>query len=98
MKEPNKWVCALGYIIFFIPLLIDGDLKEYKFHANQGLNLFIFFMAISLVGSFIPVIGWFLILPLGGLISFILFIVGVINSINMNMKELPVIGKSRFIK
>lgn len=47
---------------------------------------------------FVPVIGWFIILPLGGIVSFVLCIMGVINAINEKSKELPVIGKYRLIK
>ena len=98
MKETNKWINVLAYLVFFIPLLIDGENEEYKFHANQGLNLLILTALVSIVGSFVPVIGWFIILPIGAIVSFVLFVMGVINSINEKMKELPLIGKFRLIK
>ncbi|MCT4543663.1 MAG: hypothetical protein N4A63_08990 [Vallitalea sp.] len=98
MNETNKWICAVAYIIFFIPILVDGKNEEYKFHTNQGFNLFLLFLAISIIGSFVPVIGWFIILPLGGIISFVLCIIGIINAINEKCKELPVIGKFKLIK
>lgn len=98
MKETNKGINALAYLIFFIPLLVDGTNEEYKFHANQGLNLLLLSLAVTVIGTFIPVIGWLLILPIGGLFCFVLFIMGVINAINGKMKELPVIGKYRLIK
>lgn len=98
MKETNKWINALAYIIFFVPLLMDGENEAYKFHANQGLNLLILAVIVNVVGSFVPVIGWFLILPVGGLFCFALFIMGVINSINEKMKELPIIGRYRLLK
>jgi uncharacterized membrane protein len=98
MKDTNKWICALAYIVFFVPIIIDGSNEEYKFHANQGLNLFLASVAVSIIGSFVPVIGWFLILPVGGLFCFALAVMGVLNSINETMKELPLIGKYRLIK
>lgn len=97
-KETNKWINAVAYIVFFVPLLADGENEEYKFHANQGLILLLFGIAIAVVGSIIPVIGWFLILPLGGIFCFVLFVMGIINSMNGNMKELPIIGKFKLIK
>jgi len=97
-KGNNKWVCALAYIVFFIPILIDSDNNTYKFHANQGLNLFLLSAVVSIIGSFLPFIGWFIILPLGSLLCFILAIMGVINAINEKMKELPLIGKYKLIK
>lgn len=87
-----------GIYNFFVPLIVDSDSEEYKFHANQGLNLFVLFALIQIVGTFVPVIGWFLILPIGGIMCFVFFIMGIINSINEKMKEIPIIGKCKFIK
>lgn len=98
MNETNKWINVLAYIVFFLPLLMDAENESYKFHANQGLNLLIIAVIVTAVGSFIPVIGWFLIRPIGGLFCFTLFIMGVMNSINEKMKELPIIGKYKMIK
>lgn len=98
MKETNKWICVVAYIVFFLPLLVDGENAEYKFHANQGLNLFIITVVISIIGSFIPVIGWFIILPVGELFCFLLTIMGMVNAYNQKMKELLIIGKYKLIK
>ena len=96
--EENKGIAALAYLIFFIPLLAAKDSKFAKFHANQGLNLFIFAVVVNFVGSIIPFIGWFIILPLGGIFTFILFIMGIINAVNGETKKLPLIGNVEFIK
>lgn len=96
--ETNKWINVVAYIIFFVPLLVDSKLEEYKFHANQGLNLLLLFIAINVVGTFIPVVGWFVILPLGGILCLILAIIGIVNAINERTKELPLIGKFKLIK
>ena len=98
MKETNKWISAIAYIIFFVPILVDSNNEEYKFHTNQGLNLFLFFVAITIIGTFLPVIGWFLILPLASVFSFVLCIMGIMNAINGKMKELPIMGKYKLIK
>lgn len=98
MKETNKWICVLAYILFFIPLVADSNLVEYKFHANQGLSLLLLSLAISLVGSFLPFIGWFIILPIGMIFCLVLAILGMINAYNGKMKELPLIGKLTIIK
>lgn len=98
MIETNKWICILAYIIFFIPILVDGENEKYKFHTNQGLTLFILSVAISIIGSFVPVIGWFIILPVGEVFCLILAIIGMINAYNGKMKELPIIGKYKLIK
>ncbi|QZY53716.1 hypothetical protein [Crassaminicella profunda] len=98
MKDTNKWICVLAYIIFFIPMVVDGNNEEYKFHTNQGINLFIFAVAISIIGSFVPVIGWFIILPIGEIFCLVLAIMGMVNAYNERMKEIPIIGKYRLIK
>ena len=97
-KETNKVLNALAYLIFFIPLIADSENEEYRFHANQGLVLLLFSIAVCIIGTIIPIIGWLVILPLGGILCLILAIVGIVNAINEKMKELPVIGKIKIIK
>lgn len=81
-----------------MPILIDRDNKDYIFHTNQGLNLFLFSLAITTMGLVIPALGWFLILPIGTLYCVILTIQGIINSLKEANNELPLIGKYRLIK
>ncbi len=98
MKETNKWICVLAYMVFFIPLLIDGENEAYRFHSNEGLILLILMIAVTILGSVVPVVGWFIILPLGELFCFVLAIMGMLNAYNETMKELPIIGKYKIIK
>lgn len=97
-KETNKWICAIAYVIFFIPILVDRDNKDYIFHTNQGLNLFFLSLGITTVGLLVPALGWFLILPVGTLYCFGLTILGILNAAYRTNKELPLIGKFKFIK
>jgi len=46
-----------------------------------------------MAGIAIPFIGWFIIMPLGQLLVFVLWIIGVINSATGKSNELPLIGK-----
>ncbi len=96
--EQNKWLGVVAYLIFFIPLLVDKENEYLKFHANQGLVLLLLGIAVSIVGSIIPFIGWFVILPLGAIFCLVLGIIGIVNAFNMKMKELPVIGGIKIIK
>ncbi len=98
MKETNKWINVVAYIIFFVPLLVDGENTSYRFHANQGLNLLLLFIAVSILGTIIPVLGWFIILPLGSLLAFVFCIMGIYNAFSEKEKELPMIGKFKIIK
>ena len=96
--EANKIMALLGYIIFFIPLLAAKGSKYAMFHANQGLILFLAGIAVSIAGSIIPILGWFLILPVGCIIVAVLGIMGIINAWKGTAKDLPIIGKIRIIK
>lgn len=98
MKETNKFINVVAYFIFFIPLLVDKDNEAYKFHTNQGLNLLLLGIAVSVIGTVIPFIGWLIILPLGTILVMILGIMGIINAINDKQKELPLIGQVSLIK
>ncbi|MGI6365430.1 MAG: hypothetical protein ACOX2G_06765 [Bacillota bacterium] len=88
----------LAYIIFFIPLLAARDSKFAMYHANQGLVLFLAGIVVSILGSIIPLLGWFLILPLGMLAVTVLAIIGIINAAKGLLKPLPVIGGISIIK
>lgn len=99
MEDKNTNIyAALAYILFFIPLIVDKDSEYGKFHANQGLNLLLLGIAVSVLGALIPFIGWFIISPVGGLLVLVLAIMGIINALNGEEKELPIIGKYRLLK
>jgi len=51
----------------------------------------------TIILSFIPVLGWFL-MPLFGLFIFVLFVMGLINGFNGRAKRLPVFGKFDILK
>lgn len=83
-------LCYLG-ILWIIPLITDYKNDPFvKFHINQGILLSILSVAIWILG-FIPwlgnIISW-----LGGIAVLVLAVVGIINSVNMEEKPLPVIG------
>lgn len=96
--EANKMMALLSYIIFFIPLLAAKGSKYAMFHANQGLILFLAGVVVSIAGSIIPILGWFIILPVGCIIVAVLGIMGIINAWKGVAKDLPIIGKIRIIK
>lgn len=94
----NKIFAILAYfgILVLVPIFAAKDSKFAKFHANQGLLLFIAEIAGSVI-SVIPV--------LGTLVSFVvsiacsaLAIIGIINAAKGEAKELPVIGKYEILK
>ena len=94
--EEGKLCAFLSYLLVgIIWYFADEKMKKnnyVKYHVKQGLVLLITSLIINVVGSLIPFIGWFVILPLGGLCILILWILGIINALNGHEKELPVIG------
>ncbi|MCK8060415.1 MULTISPECIES: DUF4870 domain-containing protein [unclassified Fusibacter] len=95
--EKNKVLAALAYLLFFIPLIACPEDEFAKFHANQGLILFIIVMANSIVMPWIPILGW-IAMPIIGIASFVLFIIGIINALNSQKKELPFVGGFKILK
>ena len=96
VKE-NKLMAALAYIgiLVLIPIFAAKDSKFARFHANQGLVLFIIsFIAGALATA--KVLGW-----LFGIVDFvclILAIVGIVYAVQGKAKELPVIGNIKLLK
>lgn len=109
MDSNDKAFGALGYvgILFLIPLLA-GKTEFTRFHANQGLVLFIADVVsgivigiLSAVLGFIPIFGAILagiISGLLGLAIFVLMILGIVHAVQGEMKPLPVIGGITIIK
>lgn len=111
IEEYSKYA-ILSYIgfLFFIPVF-NKTYKKSKyvlFHVNQGFNLFaveIFvFIILGLLNTiFIKSIQY---TPLWlSILNFLLYslvvilmLLGIVNSINGKSKELPLIGKYRYIK
>lgn len=96
-RVDSKAVAAVSYIVFFVPLLVARDSKYAMYHANQGLLLFVFAVAVSVIGNVIPILGWFVIGPIGNIMIIIFAILGIINAASGKTKPLPLIGKFTLI-
>lgn len=96
----NKAMAIIGYIIpllFFIPLVTDAKNSPFaKFHANQQLILLIAAIAVNVLGA-LPIIGWFIIWPLGTIALIVFAIIGIMNAARGEMKELPLVGGFKII-
>lgn len=94
----NKVMGVLAYIgiLFLVPLLAKKESTYCQFHANQGLLLFIVMVVVNIL-YVIPVIGWILGFILG-IVCLVFAIMGIINAVKGEAKELPIIGKYRLIK
>lgn len=107
--ESNKVMAILAYIgiLVFVPIFAAPNSQFARYHASQGLTLFIFevvygvIMGIlaAILGS-VPVVGaiFLAIFGLCGLVFLILMICGIVNAVNGRAKDLPVIGNIKFLK
>ena len=96
--EGNKLIAAISYIgiLFLVPLLVAKDDPFARFHANQGLVLFLAGIAIGIVGI-IPAVGT-IVAAIGGIATFVFAILGIINALKGEMNPLPFIGGIEIIK
>ena len=95
--QDNKVMALLAYLgfLFLIPLLAAPNSRFARYHANQGLVLFIL-EAITSVISFIP-FGW-IISGILGIFGLVLTIIGIVNAANGQAKQLPLIGGITILK
>lgn len=101
-NEHKVWA-IVGYIIpilFFIPLVTEAKNDPFaKYHANQQLNLLLFWVVGQVAASVLAIILIGLIIgPLVVLGGIIFMIMGVMNAVNNKMKPLPLIGRWQLIK
>lgn len=114
--EGNKVMAILAYfgILVFIPILAAKESKFARYHANQGLILFMALIGWSIADYILTALlrallwrgmGLWEIYSLCGtilnLVYFvftILAIIGIVNALNGKAKELPVIGKYKILK
>ncbi len=107
--EKNKFMGILAYlgILCLVPILAAKDSPFAKYHANQGLVLFIGWVALAIVLAFLNVLFVFLpgslyfiytILNLVHIAPLILLVLGIINAANGKCVPLPVIGGIKLLK
>lgn len=117
--EVNKVYGILAYLGFLVivPILLAKESAYAKFHANQGLTLFIVEVGISIGGNIIiailglftmiPFVGWIfgiiatiigITIWLLGIATLVFAVMGIINAVKGEAKELPIIGKFQLLK
>ncbi len=93
----NKVMAVLAYlgILVLVPLLAAKESKFARFHTNQGLILLICSIVSFFIGKVpsIAFISWIL-----NIAILILAIIGIINAVKGETKELPLVGKFTIIK
>ena len=100
----NRVWAALGYLVFFVPLIKDRRSELNRFCANEGLILLIVEIIVSVVFSIfggIPLIGWLFRL-VGRLLRLGVILFGLLLTIQLmaydRAYEIPFIGQIRLIR
>ena len=98
----NALLSYIGFLVL-IPYLGEKKNKYVRFHALEGMNLFIYELILggilTFVNIFIPLTFLrSLFSTIVSLICLALSIIGIINVCNDQAKELPVINKMKIIK
>ena len=107
--QNNKVMAVLSYIgiLVLIPILAAKESPFARFHANQGLILFlceiIFAVATMILSVIFALLGplvllWTLVSWLVSLAFLALLILGIVNAAQGLCKELPLIGRIRILK
>ena len=112
--DQNKVMAVLAYvgILVLIPILAAKESKFARFHANQGLILLITGVAFSIFVPVVIKIVAFISYVLAGIVGialgialvlawlllFVLAIIGIINAVKGEFKQLPLIGQFQILK
>ena len=107
--ENNKILSLFSYlwILFLVPMFAAKDSKFARFHVNQGIVLFIFNIAWSIVDLILSaILGKIIVVSLVyGILSsvvslafFALAILGIVNACMGKAKKLPLIGNITILK
>ena len=95
-QSDSKLFAFLGVFLTFIGFVIVILTRKHDqyamYYAKQGLVLGIGWVAVSVL-SMVPIIGWFIIAPIGTIVLLVLWIIGIVNSLSGNTKPIPLIGK-----
>ncbi len=102
MENKNKFLAAISYvwILCIVTVLCSKDDAFARYHANQGLVLFIANIIVGIASyiiAFIPIVGAAVVLALD-IACFVLMILGIVNAVTGKMKPLPLIGGIIIIK
>ena len=86
--EGNKALASLSYLsaLFVLPYIFTPNDEYAKFHAKQGLKLFVFGIVIDVIGG-LTGIGW-----IATLIRLYLIYKGMSNALGGRKEKLPWIG------
>ncbi|MGN0675365.1 MAG: hypothetical protein ACI4KG_06415 [Oscillospiraceae bacterium] len=82
--------CVGLSVLFFLPLVCCQGSAYGKFYANQGLLIFLLFVAAGIV-AIIPILGW-IASPVVGIATLVFAIMNAVNASKGVRKAIPIIG------
>jgi len=87
-QSSQNLMSAVAYLglLFLVPLIFGGDKAYTRFHARQGIRLFLFGIAADVLAALLP-IGWIL-----SLARVYFIFKGMSAALNGRMEPLPYIG------
>ena len=105
----NRMIAVLAYlgILVVVLFLMEKKTEFVRYHMGQGITLLVLEIVYGIVHQFLTVavllISWRLyfivrILGYAALVFPVLALIGIMNVVNGQEKELPVIGKIRLMK
>lgn len=97
-EQTQNLICAAAYFgfFFFLPLVTLPNSPKAKFHANQGLVLFIFNVVVGVLSGILSsILGSFF--EIFAAVPPLLMVYGAANAFRGYMKELPIIGKIQIL-
>lgn len=84
----TAWLAYL-WILWLVPMLTLQNNAFAKFHVKQGIMLTLGWIAVSIAGTIIPILGWFVIAPVGWAILLVFAIMGIVKALNGEYWKLP---------
>ncbi len=84
----TAWL-AYVWILWLVPLLAMKENPFAKFHSKQGIVLFLYWIAVAIIGGAIPILGWFIIAPVGSIILLIVAIMGIVKALGGEYWKAP---------
>lgn len=109
IQNAKTWaVLAYLGVLCFLPLVAVPNSEYGRFHANQGLLLFLFSLVTGALNRILDkLVGWIplvgglavsIVSGLLGLAAVCMMVLGIYNAATGKAKELPLIGSIRLLK
>lgn len=105
-KSEGVFFGILSYlsVLCLIPYFLENKNNFVKFHAKQGLNLFLLEIIVGVCASILVVLLLFLsfavvlVRDIIECIFFVVSIIGIINVVQGKARELPIVNKIKIVK